>query len=825
MIKIVLKYLFLLFIALLIVTDCESFEDTLDKKHLKEILEYCNSKDPKEKIKCLDYFDTIYAKKEDNQSTDEIRKRIARVYIRTGEYQQARHYIDKIHNKQTRKELMMLIKENQVFSDYSRINDYKDALDFYENNRETLSNEKILVSIVNMFLFNKNYEDAALFCRNIKDVELQVKYSQYISKRIEELQKRQQDIDAQIKEIENRLLNVPENLSKILPGAMKTIEKIHYNVYRNRPIITIKEMNRLFNGNPDAFDVLTAFNKALKQRNIDLILIPVPNHLNTYAYKYIKNADSRLEIWPAYLNGMKKLLLNDVEIIEVTDDFREYSEEDLSLLHMQNHHWSSGGMRITAKELAKRLKRYSWLEINKRDESDFVEDIIWVNTTPMLEKKIMETMIQITDTQYTDIGNRIDPILIMGDSNVNWKGRYPQGCGFINHITKELGVPVPYRARGAGNINAAYTYSRNYSSIYPQPKVIMLVIWQESLGWDGWKMPVLPLPEPEMKADDKTEKKENIIVAGKVIFASTPPDPAAAAYPDALTVTEYETEYHGDRKVIQGIQWVMKDQKLLDTAKIKRGDYYWLELSPWDDIVKTNTKLSEIMVIDDTESFDLEQFWIIRSEKAVKTTIPVAPADDSYVQQHEENKQKILDESVDILLLGDSIIHGWDREVWNSHFKDVQMVNWGIEGDRIEQLIWRIDNGELEKSRIKSIIIQAGTNNIAEDSPEDIYTGIRTIIKIIQNRLPGMPFLIIGLLPCEINGNRYHEKIIKVNTLLEGIKDDITFFYVDIYDNYLNYDNTINTVLLPDHLHLSEDGYEVLAQSIEGVISKSLLIH
>ncbi len=81
---------------------------------------------------------------------------------------------------------------------------------------------------------------------------------------------------------------------------------------------------------------------------------------------------------------------------------------------------------------------------------------------------------------------------------------------------------------------------------------------------------------------------------------------------------------------------------------------------------------------------------------------------------------------VDLLWIGDSITHGWEEKgkaVWEKYYAPRHSFNIGYSGDRTEQVLWRLENGEIDGIAPKVVVIMIGTNN----------TGIA---KIRRKRLP-----------------------------------------------------------------------------------------
>ena len=90
--------------------------------------------------------------------------------------------------------------------------------------------------------------------------------------------------------------------------------------------------------------------------------------------------------------------------------------------------------------------------------------------------------------------------------------------------------------------------------------------------------------------------------------------------------------------------------------------------------------------------------------------------------------------NVQAVLLGDSLIQGLSRykKVWNSIFgKDT--LNCGIRGDKVENLLWRAEKLEFPPA-IRQIVIHCGTNNIEENTSNDIANGLLCSALIIKKR-------------------------------------------------------------------------------------------
>jgi hypothetical protein len=86
---------------------------------------------------------------------------------------------------------------------------------------------------------------------------------------------------------------------------------------------------------------------------------------------------------------------------------------------------------------------------------------------------------------------------------------------------------------------------------------------------------------------------------------------------------------------------------------------------------------------------------------------------------HEQLLEKAKKGRIDVYFLGDSITRRWGATDypeflanWNTNFFGWNAANFGWGADLIENVLWRMENGELDEVNPKVIIVLAGINNV-----------------------------------------------------------------------------------------------------------------
>uniref|UniRef100_A0A672PN40 Platelet-activating factor acetylhydrolase IB subunit alpha2 n=1 Tax=Sinocyclocheilus grahami TaxID=75366 RepID=A0A672PN40_SINGR len=106
-------------------------------------------------------------------------------------------------------------------------------------------------------------------------------------------------------------------------------------------------------------------------------------------------------------------------------------------------------------------------------------------------------------------------------------------------------------------------------------------------------------------------------------------------------------------------------------------------------------------------------------------------------------------------------------QVWRELFSPLHALNFGIGGDTTCNVLWRLQNGELENIRPRVVVLWVGTNN-HEHTADQVAGGILAIAQLVMTHLPKSKIIVLGLLPRGEFPNPLREKNAAVNNLLRA---------------------------------------------------------
>lgn len=212
------------------------------------------------------------------------------------------------------------------------------------------------------------------------------------------------------------------------------------------------------------------------------------------------------------------------------------------------------------------------------------------------------------------------------------------------------------------------------------------------------------------------------------------------------------------------------------------------------------------------------------------------PEKDWWMPRHQAVLDRIAQGNVDLIMIGDSITHGWEKqgeEIWAKYYEKRNAVNMGFGGDRTQHVIWRLENGEINNINPKLAVIMIGTNNSnkQDNTAEEIADGIKAIVCKLRTDLPETKVLILAIFPRgdkDQRKDKEHDaafndqwaKNNKASKLAAKAADNKMIYYLDINKAFLNKKGVLTREVMPDLLHPHEEGYKIWAEAMEPTIAK-----
>lgn len=214
----------------------------------------------------------------------------------------------------------------------------------------------------------------------------------------------------------------------------------------------------------------------------------------------------------------------------------------------------------------------------------------------------------------------------------------------------------------------------------------------------------------------------------------------------------------------------------------------------------------------------------------ISTTIPVTQRRDASMYDWETRHNDLIQynkkHNSQLIFVGNSITHFWGGQPvapiangshsWAKYFGNKNVVNMGFGWDRIENVLWRIQHGELDDIAPKQIVLMIGTNNLEYNTDEEIIKGLQFLLKAIRLKQPVTDILIMGILP----RREMEERVATLNKLVVKIPTDGSMRFADAGKLFLNKQKKIEESFFSDGLHPNADGYEKLGVFIENQILK-----
>jgi lysophospholipase L1-like esterase len=213
---------------------------------------------------------------------------------------------------------------------------------------------------------------------------------------------------------------------------------------------------------------------------------------------------------------------------------------------------------------------------------------------------------------------------------------------------------------------------------------------------------------------------------------------------------------------------------------------------------------------------------------------PAARLDQNSMMAHAQLLDKAKRGGIDVYFVGDSIARRWGAldypdflANWKQNFFGWNAADFGWGADRIEHILWRLENGELDGVNPKVIVILAGTNNVGTRPGgaakiADITRGLAAVIHTCRRKAPAATIIVTAIFPRNDNMAVMPE-IDRINANLAQLADGTIVRFVNVNDKLADKDGRlVDGVMNADKLHPTLRGYQVWADALKPILRELL---
>jgi len=214
----------------------------------------------------------------------------------------------------------------------------------------------------------------------------------------------------------------------------------------------------------------------------------------------------------------------------------------------------------------------------------------------------------------------------------------------------------------------------------------------------------------------------------------------------------------------------------------------------------------------------------------------VPRTDDNSRIAHAQLLEKARSGRIDVYFAGDSITRRWGATDypellahWRQTFFGWNAANFGWGGDTTQNILWRLQNGELDGVNPKVIVLQAGTNNLARVTAnddraavaEDVARGVRALLDVMRAKAPSATIIVTGLFP---RGDRVELNpiIADINRRVAAFADGRSIRFLNVNDRLADASGTPAADVMRDGLHPTLKGYQVWADGLAPLLTTLL---
>jgi lysophospholipase L1-like esterase len=225
----------------------------------------------------------------------------------------------------------------------------------------------------------------------------------------------------------------------------------------------------------------------------------------------------------------------------------------------------------------------------------------------------------------------------------------------------------------------------------------------------------------------------------------------------------------------------------------------------------------------------------VQTAARVRADRPAPRTDANSMVAHRQLLDKARRRGIDVYFLGDSIVRRWGATDypdllanWTANFFGWNAANFGWGADRIENILWRIEHGELDGVNPKVIVLLAGTNNVGSEPPDDaeiqnITRGVDALVRACRRKAPAATVIVTAIFPRNDN-MAVMPAITRINAHIAHLADRKKVRALNVNGKLADADGRLFEGMMSprDQLHPTLQGYQVWADALKPILTELL---
>ena len=215
---------------------------------------------------------------------------------------------------------------------------------------------------------------------------------------------------------------------------------------------------------------------------------------------------------------------------------------------------------------------------------------------------------------------------------------------------------------------------------------------------------------------------------------------------------------------------------------------------------------------------------------------PLSRSDQNSLTAHAQLLEKAKKGGIDLYFEGDSITRRWGATDypeflanWRQNFFGWNAADFGWGADITQNILWRLQTGELDGVNPKVIVLLAGTNNIGRTPPAgnddarvaDITKGLKAVLDVMQAKAPKATIILTAIFPRNDN-IAVMPTINRINVEIARFADGKKIIFLNINDKLADKNGKLFDGMMGDGLHPTLKGYQVWADALKPIFTRLL---